>query len=153
MGTQLPKKGAQPPPQFSAHVCSQMAGWIKMPLGTEVGLGPGDIVLDGDPAPTPKKGHSPPIFGSCLLWPNRWIKMLHGTKVGVGPGHTGHIVLDGDPKGHSPQFSAHGRPSQLLLSICICVLFRMQIVVVIPADIFNMLEFTRYVAFKMAQLC
>jgi len=28
----------------------QMAGWIKMPLGTEVGLGPGDIVLDGDPA-------------------------------------------------------------------------------------------------------
>ena len=22
-----------------------------MPLGTEVGLGPGDIVLDGDPAP------------------------------------------------------------------------------------------------------
>jgi len=28
-----------------------MAGWIKMPLGKEVGLGPGDIVLDGDPAP------------------------------------------------------------------------------------------------------
>jgi len=27
-----------------------MAGWIKMPLGTEVGLGPGDIVLDVDPA-------------------------------------------------------------------------------------------------------
>jgi len=26
-----------------------------MPLGTEVGLGPGDIVLDGDPPPPPKK--------------------------------------------------------------------------------------------------
>ena len=26
-----------------------------MPLGTEVGFGPGDIVLDGDPAPLPKK--------------------------------------------------------------------------------------------------
>ena len=28
-------------------------GWTdhKVPLGTEVGLGPGDIVLDGDPAP------------------------------------------------------------------------------------------------------
>jgi len=26
-----------------------------MPLGTEVDLGPGDIVLDGDPAP-PRKG-------------------------------------------------------------------------------------------------
>jgi len=31
------------------------AGWIKMQLGTEVGLGPGDIVLDGNPAP-PKRG-------------------------------------------------------------------------------------------------
>jgi len=31
-----------------------------MPLGTEVGLGPGDIVLDGDPAPPlAKMGHSP----------------------------------------------------------------------------------------------
>jgi len=38
-------KGAQPP--VFAHVCcGQTAGWIKMPLGTEVGLGPGDIVLD-----------------------------------------------------------------------------------------------------------
>jgi len=27
----------------------QTAEWIKMPLGTEVGLGPDDIVLDGDP--------------------------------------------------------------------------------------------------------
>jgi len=27
-------------------------GWmIRMPLGTEVGFNPGDIVLDGDPAP------------------------------------------------------------------------------------------------------
>jgi len=35
-----------------------------MPLGTEVGLGRGHIVLDGDPAPS--KGHSsPPLFGPC----------------------------------------------------------------------------------------
>jgi len=27
-----------------------MAAWIKMPLGMEVGLSPGDFVLDGDPA-------------------------------------------------------------------------------------------------------
>jgi len=27
---------------------------------TEVGLGPGHIVLDGDPAPPPLKGHSSP---------------------------------------------------------------------------------------------
>ena len=59
--------------QFSAHVCSgQTAPWMKMPLRTEVGLSPGNIVLDGDPAPPPK-GHSPPVFGPCLLWPNGWM--------------------------------------------------------------------------------
>jgi len=47
-----------------------MAGWIKMPLGMEEGLGPGDFVLDGDPAPLPKKGTEPQIFGPCILWPN-----------------------------------------------------------------------------------
>ena len=46
-----------------------MAGWIKMPLGMEVGLGPGHFVLDGDPALPPPKGHSPPIFFPYLLWP------------------------------------------------------------------------------------
>jgi len=40
-----------------------------MPLGMEVGLSPGDFVLDGDPAP-PQKGAEPPIFGPRLLWPN-----------------------------------------------------------------------------------
>jgi len=33
--------------------CGQTVGWIKMPLGTEVGLGAGDMVLDGEPAPFP----------------------------------------------------------------------------------------------------
>ena len=72
MGTQLPScEGAQPP-QFSAHICcSQMASWIKMPLGMEVGLGRGTFVLDqGTPLPSPKRGRSPQIFGPCLLWPN-----------------------------------------------------------------------------------
>ena len=76
MGTQLPvpKRGGGTAPQFSAHVrCGQTAEWIKMPLGTEVRIGPGDIVLDGDPAPHPQKWHSsPPLFGPCLLWPNDW---------------------------------------------------------------------------------
>ena len=46
-----------------------------MALGMEVGLGPGHIVLDGDPAPLPKKGTQPPpaIFGLFLLWPNGWM--------------------------------------------------------------------------------
>jgi len=35
----LPKKGGEPPPQFSAHVyCGQMAGCIKMAFGMEVAL-------------------------------------------------------------------------------------------------------------------
>jgi len=58
-----------------------------MPLGTEVGLGPGHIVLDGDLATLPQRG-MPPIFGPCLLWPNRWIKMSLGTEVDLGPGDT-----------------------------------------------------------------
>jgi len=71
-----------------------MAGWIKMPLSTEVGIGPGDIMLDRDPSP-PKKGESTPTF-----WPMYcgqmagWIKMPLGTEVGLGQGH---IVLYVDP--------------------------------------------------------
>ena len=34
-----------------------------MPLGMKVGLGTGDFVLDGDPAP-PKRGHNPPEFSA-----------------------------------------------------------------------------------------
>ena len=57
-GPSTPKR-AQPSPQFSAYVyCGQTAGWIKMPLGTEVNLGPGDVVLDGLAAP-PKRGTAP----------------------------------------------------------------------------------------------
>jgi len=50
--------------------CGQTVGWIKMKLGTQVGLGPGHIALDGDPAPPPPKGQSPPILGPYMLWPN-----------------------------------------------------------------------------------
>jgi len=41
-----------------------------MPLITEVGLGPDDIVLHGDPAPLPKQGAEPP---SPILDPLRSI--------------------------------------------------------------------------------
>ena len=36
---------------------------MKMALGMEVGFGPGDIVLDGDPDPL-KRGIAPPDFSS-----------------------------------------------------------------------------------------
>jgi len=39
-GTQPPSPNRGGAPQFSAHVyCDQTAAWMKMPLGTEVGLG------------------------------------------------------------------------------------------------------------------
>jgi len=69
-----PQKGRSP--QFSAHVyCGQTAGWITKVLGMEVGLSPGDFVLDGDPAHlSPKRGRSLlQIFGPFLLWPNGWM--------------------------------------------------------------------------------
>jgi len=54
MGTQLsPEKKAHPPPPiFLVHVyCGQTAGWIKIPLGMEVNVGSGNVVLDGVAAP------------------------------------------------------------------------------------------------------
>jgi len=66
-----------------------------MKLGMEVGLGPGHIVLDGDPAhPTPK-GHSPQFLEhNCCDRMAGLIKMPLGMEVGVSPGD---FVLDGDP--------------------------------------------------------
>jgi len=98
-----------------------------MPLGTDVGLGPGDIVLDGDPTPPPLKGHSPQFSVHVYRGQTAgWMKTPLGTEVDLGPGH---IVLDGDPAPRErgtaapPLFSTHvycgyDRPVQLLLSSC-----------------------------------
>jgi len=54
--------------------CGQMVGWIKMKLGIEVVLHTGDIMLDRDPAPPPKKkAGTAPLFGLCLSCPNGWM--------------------------------------------------------------------------------
>jgi len=68
-----------------------------MPLGMEVGLGTGHIVLDGDLAiPPPKKGHSCSHFSAHVYCDQTagWIKVPLSTEVFLVPGH---IVLDGDP--------------------------------------------------------
>ena len=41
---------------------------MKTPLGTEVDIGAGHIVLDGFPA-LRERGTAPPLLGPCLLWP------------------------------------------------------------------------------------
>jgi len=107
--------------------CNQAVGWIEMKLGTHVGLGPGHIVLDGDPfAPSPqKRSTAAPKFSAhvCCGQTAGWIKMPLGTEVGVDPGD---IVLDGDPaaphgKGHSsPHFSAHVYCSQTVAHLSYC---------------------------------
>jgi len=106
--------------------CGQTIGWIKIKLGTDVGLGPGHIMLDEDPAPPLKKGAQPQFSAHiCCVQAAGWIKMPL-TEVNLG---LGDIVLDGDPatprKGarHPAVFGLcllwpNGRPSLLLLSTC-----------------------------------
>ena len=40
---------------------------MKLVIGMEVGLSPGDFVLDGDPAPPPKRGAEPPNFRPMFI--------------------------------------------------------------------------------------
>jgi len=47
---------------LSVLYCGLTVGWIKMPFGTEVGLGSGDIVLDGDPAARGTAARLPPLI-------------------------------------------------------------------------------------------
>jgi len=77
-----------------------------MQLGIEVDLGPGDFVLDGDPALSPQKGAEPPNFRPMSIVAGQtagWIKMTLGTEVGLDPGH---IVLDGDSAPSLPKKGA-----------------------------------------------
>ena len=112
----LPTTGVEPPPQFSAHIyCDQMAGWIKMPLGTMVGFDPSAIVLDGDPAPPlPKRDRAlsfrPMSIVTERLHGSRWAQLHLVSDIAI-------FVLKRDvklqltnpaplPKGHSspPKF-------------------------------------------------
>jgi len=94
-GDAVPSEGYSP--TFRPHVCcGQMAGWIKVSLGTEIDLEPGDIVLDGDHLPPPKKwGITDRTYRPtyCGRTAGR-INMSLGAEIGYGPGNT---VLDGDP--------------------------------------------------------
>jgi len=116
--------------------CGQTVGWIKMPLNMEVSLGPGDIVLDGDPAlPLQKAGQQSPSFAdagktaSCVYCGQMavYIRMPLGVEVGLGQGN---IVLYGDLASPTESGTAppplfgpcllwpNGCPHQQLLSSC-----------------------------------
>jgi len=105
----LPERGRSP--QFSARVyCGETAGWIRMPLGRQVGLSQSDIVLVGDPAPPPQNGSRAPNFRPCLLWPDCWMDQ-DATWRGGRSWPRPHCARWGpsspSPKVHSPKFSAH----------------------------------------------
>jgi len=84
-----------------------------MSLGMELGLGPGDFVLDGDPANLHKGGGAPSQFSAhdyCGQTAG-WMKLVLSMEIGLSPGD---LALDGtqplSPKrGRSPllKFSAH----------------------------------------------
>jgi len=72
-------------------------GWTDQDETWHAGTpgGPGNIVLDGDPAPPPPKGHSPQFSAhTCSGQMAAWIRMSLGMELGLGPGD---YVLDGDP--------------------------------------------------------
>jgi len=59
-----------------------------MPLAIEVGLEPGQILLDANPALPKKKGHSSPHFCAFDYFDQTavglWIKMSFGAEVTIG---------------------------------------------------------------------
>ena len=85
-----------------------------MPLGTEVGLGRGHFVLDGDQPPSPKRGTAPsPIFSAhdCGDQTAGWFKVLLGTKVGLDPGN---IVIDAVPAPSPRDTAPNFRPMSVV---------------------------------------
>jgi len=73
-------------------LAKRLDGSIYMSLGTEVGLGPGHTVLDGDPASPRKRTQQPPLFSSYVYYGQTagWIRIPLGMEVGLG---SGDIVL------------------------------------------------------------
>ena len=85
-----------------------------MPLGMVVGLGPGDIVFDVDPATPRKRAHTHSTQFLAHVYRGQiagWMKTPLGTEVDLGPGH---IVLDGVP---APAKGAQQPPSFRPMSI------------------------------------
>jgi len=99
---------SSPSPYFQPICCSQMAGWIKIPVGRKVGLSPSDIVLDGNPAPPPQKGGGAPNFRPMSIVV-RWLDdaTWHGGRSRPRPHWAKWGPSSPLRKGHSTQFWAH----------------------------------------------
>jgi len=93
--------------------CGQTVRRIKMKLGMQVGLRPGHIVLDGDPAPPSPKGAQPsPNFGPYLLWPNGCMDQ-DATWYGARP-QPRRLCVRWRPALYPPQKRGQSSPPQFL---------------------------------------
>ena len=100
------QKRPEPPPNFRPmSIAAKRLDGSRCHLPLELGLGPNDIVLHGDPAP-PQKRHSPQfsVHVHCGQTAG-WIKMPLGTDVGLG---SNDIAL------------VHGQVS-IILGVCVCL--------------------------------
>jgi len=103
------QKGGTAPPILAYVYCGQTAGWIRMPLGMAVGLGPGHIMLDGTQLP-PKKGTAlqfSPISVVAKRLDGLGFRIPLGAECGGTPLGR-QATLDGDPapprKEHSAEY-------------------------------------------------
>ena len=99
-------------PNFWSVCCGRnFAGWTKIPLGTDVDLGPGNIVLHGTPASPPPNGYThPSIFPHvCSGQTVGWSKMPLATEVDHGPGHIGYWTT----RGYANSWIANSRTGRL----------------------------------------
>jgi len=103
------KKGTAPPNVWPSVYCGETSGWIRIPLGTEVNLGP---------AVPPKRG-TPPVCGPCLLWPNGWMDK-DATWYGSRPRPRPHCVRRG-PSSPRERSTAATRPSFRPMSTVVTV--------------------------------
>jgi len=94
-------------PQSSAHVyCCQTAVYIRIPLGTEVGLSARRHCVRWGPSSPSPKGYSPQFSANVGCGKTAgWTTMPLGMEVGLGPGDS---VFDGDPA--PPRKKAHLPP-------------------------------------------
>jgi len=109
-------KRGHSPTIFAHFYCGQTTVCIRILLRSEVGLSPGDTVLDGDPDSSPKAAQPPLQFSVHVRCGQTagWTKMPLGMEVGLGPGN---IVLDGDPCS-SPKERGYSSPTHILAHVC-----------------------------------
>ena len=110
-------------------VLSQTVVWIKRQLGTEVDLGPGDVLIGTKLSPQKRAQHPPPLSrftdgrrqacicinrGPCLLWPNGWMEQ-NSTWYRGRPRPRQHCVRWGPS---SSSRKGVQQPPPLFISVC-----------------------------------